>query len=345
MKRLLICVLILTLMTAVLLNPQYYINCVKNSLTSCYTTLIPSLCAFMMLSQLFCESTAGDTVASFLSPVMKKVFCLNKTETKIFLSSLIGGYPCGAKMVSNALKDNKITLSSATRLLKFCINPSPSYLILAVGVGLYKNKQIGAVFLLSNLISSLVMAFLTRRKTMQKEAQTHSLSFSQTLVKSINDGTNAMVSICGFTLFFSVIMAFLKGIGLFNVNQTLSALISLSLDVVTGINNTYQTSTFLSGIAISFGGMSVIFQCMTMLKEQKIKFLKIIPSRILHSVLTGLISYFIIKISDFPIETMTHLKPALSIHSTELSMIFVATCIVFLVSLKRSEYNEKTFRK
>ncbi len=345
MKKIFISVFILTLMSAILLNPQYYINNIKTSLVTCYTTLIPSLCVFMMLSQLFCESTAGNTVAALLAPITKKLFHLNKTETKIFLMSLVGGYPCGAKMISNSLKNGQITLATAQRLLIFSINPSPSYVILAVGMGLYKNKQIGTVFFLANLISTLLLALLTRPKKTQKEIPVTPLDFSQALVKSISDGTNSMLVICGFTLFFSTLMAFLSQIGLFKLNSFLTALLSLSLDVVTGVNNTYQISTFLSGVAISFGGLSVIFQCMTMLKGEKINFFKIIPFRILHSVLTGLVSYFIIKIKDFPIQTMITLKPAVSTQPEILSIIFVVTCLVFLVSLKRSECNEKTFRK
>lgn len=345
MKKIFICVLILSLMTAMLLNPQYYINSIKSSLVTCYTTLIPSLSVFMMLSELFCESSAGNTFISLLTPITKKLFRLNKSETKILLMSLVGGYPCGAKMISNALKNGKITLAAAQRLLVISINPSPSYVILAVGIGLYNNKEIGVIFFLSNLISTLLFAFLTRPKEVEKETFATPLVFSEALVKSITDGTNAMLVICGFTLFFSCIMAFLSQIGLFNLNPILTALLSLYLDVVTGVNNTFRISTFLSGVAISFGGLSVIFQCMSMLKGEKINFLKIIPFRISHSLLTGLVSYFIIKIRDFPIETMTTLKPTLSMQPKSLSIVFVVTCLVFLVSLKRGECNEKTFRK
>ncbi len=345
MKKTVLTLSLLILMLAILFNPTLYITTLKTTLSTCYTTLIPSLVAFMMLSQLFCDSSAGNTVSLILSPITKKLFRLNKSETKIMLMSLIGGYPCGAKLISNALKKGELTPDSATRLLKFSINPSPSYIILAVGVGLYKNKEIGVIFFFSNLIVTFLLAFLTRPKHLKKDSNITPLPLSQALVKSVSDSTFSMLIICGFAIFFSLIMAFLKDLGIFNIHPILTALISISLDVVTGVNNTFNVSFFLTAVAISFGGISVICQCMAMLNGQKINFLKIIPFRILHSLLTGLVSYFIIKIKDFPIETMTTLKPTLSSDSPALSVVFVFSCVLFLVSLKRSNNHEKTFRK
>lgn len=345
MKKITLALALAVLMSHILLTPSAYIDALKTALVNCYTTLIPSLIPFMMLSQLFCDSSAGNTVSAFLSPITRKLFRLNKSETKITLMSLIGGYPCGAKLISNALDKNELTLNSATRLLKFSVNPSPSYMILAVGVGLYQNKEIGFIFFFSNLIATLLLAFITRPKSAQKQTETPPLPLSQSLVKSVCDSTNAMLLICGFTLFFSLVLQFFKNLGLFKIHPILTALISLSLDVVTGVNNTCKISFFLTAVAISFGGISVIFQCMAMLKGQKINFLKIIPFRILHSLLTGVISYFIIKIKDFPIETVATLKPTLSTQPPIMSLVFVFTCVLFLVSLKRSSKDEKTFRQ
>ncbi len=337
---------LIILMTAVLITPMPYIESVKLTLQNCYTTLIPSLYIFMCLSQIFCETSAGNTVSAIISHLTKKLFRLNKNETKIMLLSLLGGYPCGAKLIANSLKNGEIKQDSATRLLKFCVNPSPSYMILAVGSGIYQNTEIGMVFFLSNTAVSLLTALLTRPKSTVKETKTHQLPLSQSLVKSVSDSTNAMLLICGFSLFFTVVITFLKSVGLFLINRYLTAIIASSLDVVTGVGITSRISFFLTAAAISFGGISVVFQCMAMLKDTNLNFLKIIPTRILTSLLTGMISYFIIRIKDFPIETITTLKPSISAQTPTLSLLFVLTCAMFLVSIKRSNGNyEKTFRK
>ncbi len=346
MKKLLLTLSLTALMSAILLNPAIYITSVKSALNNCYATLIPSLFVFMLLSQLFCDSAAGTAAVKLILPLTRKLFKMNVTETKITLLSFLGGYPCGAKLISNALKNSQLSEKSATRLLRFCVNPSPSYLILALGTSLYQNKEIGVIILTSNITVSLLTALITRPKTVSSETKYPQISFSQTLIKSTSDSTNAMLLICAFSLLFSVIITFLNQIGLFKINRYLTALISLSLDVVTGVNQSYSASFFLTATAVSFGGVSVILQCMAILKDTNINFIKIIPSRILTSLLTGLVSCFIIRIRDFPIETMTTLKPELSTSNPMLSVFFIITSLMFVVSLKRRGYNDqKTFWK
>ena len=95
-----------------LINPTASKNGITNGLLLCGNVIIPSLFPFTVFSQLayntLCEVNSKRTDFAFL-----KVFRLNFSGFLILLMSLIGGYPVGAKLISKAYDNGKISRHNA----------------------------------------------------------------------------------------------------------------------------------------------------------------------------------------------------------------------------------------
>lgn len=332
-----LCILTLVLLINVISNPQIYIQSVKDALLKCYTTLIPSLMTFMTISGFMFESGVGDTLTSLFYPLFKKVFHLNRVSAKIFLTSIIGGYPSGSKLIDNALKNGQISIQIANALMCYCINASPSYVIVAIGIGVFKNFSLGLTLYFSHLFSTIVFAFLFRPKNIEPDVSFSPLSVGSAFIKAVSQSVSAMLTICGFFLTLSPIITL---IDLKISHTTLKTALFLAFDTVTAV---YHTATLngdlavvLTALSISLGGASILFQCMGMLEGQKLNFKKIILSRISHSLLTAGVSYFIIRVRDVNFSTTIEYA-SLTQHSFLLCVAFVFCCVCFLFCIGRNK--------
>lgn len=335
LNKTVVTVLVVLMCITALLNGKEFSNSLKTALEKCYSTLIPSLMTFMTLSILVCESVAGDTISKILTPVFNPIFRVNSNCTKIILMSFIGGYPSGAKMVNNALEKGEIDTNTANTLLCYCINPSPAYVILAVGIGIFNSTAVGVVIYLSHITVAMLLAFLLRPKTPLKNTFNPPTPFSSALVKAVLDSTHAMVNICGFFLTFSPLTQTVCS--LFK-NTALKTILSMLLDTTTAVYVTSQLTAplnlTLTAFCVSLGGVSIWFQCMAMLNGKNINFKKIILFRFLHSLLTAALTYFIIRIREIPYIFPTSTFKV-STNNLWLSLCLVGCCVFFLFSLGR----------
>lgn len=63
----------------------------------------------------------------------------------MILLSLIGGYPVGAKMLAAKSAAGAAGSRTAERLLCFCVNCSPAFLIAGVGIPYFHSVEVGCV--------------------------------------------------------------------------------------------------------------------------------------------------------------------------------------------------------
>lgn len=79
---------------------------IHNGLLLCINAVVPSLFVFMILSNIIINSSAKNIITI---PFLKKPLRLSKTELSIFILSLIGGYPIGARLLANEIDANRIS--------------------------------------------------------------------------------------------------------------------------------------------------------------------------------------------------------------------------------------------
>jgi hypothetical protein len=130
--------------------------------------------------------------------------------------SFIGGYPMGARMVSEMLDKNQISKRVGERLIYFCVNAGPAFVVTAIGHVMWNDRTIGLIFLISHIMGSILIGFLlnvfSRDRSFNREEKTLDvrLDYSSAFVKSVSDAVQVIIGICAFVVTFSVIITVFK---------------------------------------------------------------------------------------------------------------------------------------
>ena len=96
------------------------ISSIINGITSCLTIIIPALFSFMVLSTFLLESGLYRILSIPFYPLSKYVFRIEPSLFSIFILSQIGGYPIGAKLISELVISGRITKEEADKMLCYC---------------------------------------------------------------------------------------------------------------------------------------------------------------------------------------------------------------------------------
>lgn len=313
---------------------------VTKGLYSCAYVLIPSLFPFMVLSGVLNESKAAAGFQKILSPVVTHLFHLPAHTACAVFMGFIGGYPVGAKTIAELLDQNRIDEKTAGRMLCFCVNAGPSFLITAVGAGMLGNIKTGVLLLgcqwLSAILIGIFLGLLHRKEPFKNDSsQQDPLPFSGALVKGVQSGISGMLSVIAYVLIFSALIELL--FSYLSANSQAGLYISGILEVTTGCIHVADGSRNLILIAffISFSGLSIICQAMSFFKGKKIPYFPFYLSRLIHGELTAL--FMKVGIGLFPqtasayASTAAHLAPQLS-GSPTVAILLTILCGVFLFS-------------
>ena len=116
---------------------------VKAGITLCLETVIPSLFAFMVLSDFL---AAGRGTGWIFAPFkwMARVYHLPDAAAAALALGLVGGYPVGARMAAGLKREGRLDGREASALLCTAYGPSPTFLA-GIGAMVFGNRKIGLV--------------------------------------------------------------------------------------------------------------------------------------------------------------------------------------------------------
>ena len=200
--------------TAALLHwPQESMEAVREGLNLCGNVILPSLFPFFVLSALIVELGLSQYLGKLLEPVMRPLFRLNGSCACALAMGFIGGYPVGARTAINLYQNGQCTKTEAERLLAFCNNSGPAFILGVVGAGVFGSSQVGLVLYFTHVCSSLLVGLIFRfykfseppsRKT--GTWSFHAAPFAPAFTQSITGALAATLNICAFILFFTVVL-------------------------------------------------------------------------------------------------------------------------------------------
>ncbi len=256
--------------------------------------IIPSLFPFTVCVLLILKSQISIK-NKILNNLSFKLFGFNFDIFIIFVLSLIGGYPIGAKLIGELYAQDVINKKAANIMLIYCVNAGPAFILSAVGVGMFSSYKIGIILLLSHIISSIIMAVILSAKLKKikfyPKKQTNTMTFSQIFVSSVSDATASMLQICSLIIIFSAFNSFLE---YFFKNHTIINKLTYFIEVTSGISKT-NNILFVSFL-LGFSGISIWFQIFSVTKDIKINYTCFIIGRFLHGTTSYILTYILLKI-------------------------------------------------
>lgn len=333
--------------------PEDMITAAKTGLTLWWQIILPSLFPFMILSNLIVKTALPQLFSKFLSPPMQFIFRLPGISAIALFLGLVGGYPIGAKVTADLRNNNAISKEVANSLIKFTNNSGPLFITGAIGLGLYNNKKIGILLLLTHYISAILVGFLLRPSKVETNTNIDinfdivSLSkLGSTLSNAIKDAIISIVIVGGFIVLFSIVLTVLLNSGFIaflssfifpgiDKNVTYS-IISGLLEVTNGINILSTTALplkeklMLTSILVGFGGFSIHAQTLSVIAKTDIKISSYLIGKILHGIIAGALTYLALIYTNFSEILITPVFNGIEYNSYGFNMIFSVITGIFI---------------
>lgn len=279
---------------------------IRNGIDISINLLIPSMFLFIIISNFILASELKKIIALPFEFLTKKLFKLNSYQTAIFILSLIGGYPVGAKLLANSVKSELISPKKASIMLSYCVNCGPAFLISGIGGLILGNPQLGVFMYIAQVLACVVTGiissfFMTKLKEdAPLPSQQNKIPISTLLIASVNDAIKAMGIICGFVLFFCALSPIL--LKLFG-NYVDIVILNGILEVTAGCNLVTTKSPLqailLASSFVALGGVCVMLQIFAMLVNTGVTmkyFLLLKPIYI--SIMVGITYVFLLVFPD-----------------------------------------------
>ncbi|MBR7131896.1 MAG: hypothetical protein IKD04_00015 [Clostridia bacterium] len=326
----------------ILANPQVCKNGVISGILLCGRVIIPSLFPFTFCLLFIMRSGILEGLSP-LAPVTERLFGLSPQGFGILLFSLVGGYPVGAKLLNEAVRQERLSPKRAGQLLNCCVNAGPAFIVAAVGSGILHSRKAGYILLGSHITASLVICialrFFQNEKEEMKGAAASVTGAADSFVLSASEAAASVMNICTFVILFSATGAYLLHLSqAFPFFKTVAALAEVTVGV-TGTGNIYFIS-FLLG----FAGLSVWCQILSVATAFKIKLLPFVLFRLLHGVLSVGLTFILIKLFGLSLEALSNNRSfslRLMYSTPALSVSIVMMCLIFLISLSKRKFAGK----
>lgn len=291
MKNRLALVVCLCAFAALALCSGQVIESCRYAVELCLTLILPSLFPFFVLSVLLNRLGLPGYLGRLLTPLASRIYGITGAGASALLMGLTGGYPLGAAYIADMERCGAITAREGERLLGFCNNSGPAFIIGAVGAGAFGSGKAGFLLYLCHVLSALLTGLFLRQKDYCPEIpplQLDSVYISQALPEAVKQAMGALLNVCGFVMCFTVVVGMLDAGGAFSLLcGHLAAAFGLELQFVhaalTGVLELGSAAGALRGLAptplnmalaagiLGWGGISVHFQTLAVLAGSKIK--------------------------------------------------------------------------
>lgn len=292
-----------------LLFPQETSQAVREGLTLCTDTLLPSLFPFFVLSSLAVKTGLAQLLGRALEPVMQPMFHLPGACSAALVLGFLGGYPTGAKTAAALYRDGLCTRQEAQRLLGFCNNCGPAFLIGAVGCGLFGDLRYGLLLMLVHGSAALLTGLLLNRKAtahsrnQAKNSVNENISPPAAFVESVTESFQALLNLFAFVLCFSAVIrliqlsgipALLSGL-LFpflsgeNGETLLLGLLEMTCGVTQLGSGPLPERLILASVLLGWGGLSVHCQVLSLLQGTDLSPVPYLKGKALHGSLSALL--------------------------------------------------------
>ena len=322
---------------ALLIWPQAVAGGVSRGLSICGTVIIPSLFPFLVLAGFLVRSGVSAALGRRLERPTRFLFGLPGCCAAGILVAFVGGYPAGGIAAGELLERGYITRSEGKRMLRFCVNAGPAFIISAVGAGMLGSVRAGAVLFAAHILAALLMGlggriWDGRSKEADREEELPAgpkrLPTAAAFVESVNGACRSLLYMCGFVVLFAAILALCDASGFTALIQqalalpfrlvgadadALNCLFPCLLEVSCGAveaSGAGGLAPLLLGMALGWGGLSVHCQLAANLHAYKVMDRGFFAARAVHAALGGLLTILLFRIVPMPLESFSPLTDA-----------------------------------
>ena len=275
--------------------------------------VFPSLFPFFVLSELLINYGFIELLGELFKPIMNKLFKVKGVGAFAIIMSIISGFPSSAKYIKELFKKNLIDENEATKILTFTHFSNPLFILGTISLLFLNNKEVGLLILICHYIGNFIIGIMFRNYYPSKE-ETKKISLKNTLIEisdkriknnksfgeiitnALLNSINTLILILGVITMFLVITTIIDNN--ININSFHQSILNGFFEMTQGLKYVsleeipLKLKSTISVMIISFGGLSVHMQIISILSDTKIKYFPFLTARIIHTVISSLLLFF-----------------------------------------------------
>ena len=237
-KKILIYLFAVGAVVLLIKNASSAIRYASDAIDLCLEMIVPTLFPFVICSGILIYSGFCELLAKAFQFCMYPLFRISPVGSSAFILGIVSGYPLGAVTAGELYANNYISKTEAERLLAFCNNSGPLFILGSVGIAIYSNIKYGIALYVAHILAALTVGILFRFYGRNKHTApptrmtTPERSMGEIFDIALQNSIRNILTVCGAVLFFSVISRLFLNI--LPVGGVTSALVSGLLEFVTG---------------------------------------------------------------------------------------------------------------
>ena len=286
------------------ISPSLYISQTLNGISAWAFNVLPSVLPFIFFVKILTSLGSLDKFSRVFEKPCKFLFKTSSSSALVFLTSIISGYPVGAKMTAELYENGKISKSDAFKMCSFCSTSGPMFIIGAVGSIMLKNHILGIIIFICHILGALLNGLLYRNMKAkddnylisEKNEEKNKIDISSVVL----DSAISMIIVGTIIAIFFVVITSLSPI--FNLfPPQIASVFEGMVEITKGcidIANVYKGVWAIVPVTfvISFGGLSTILQSVSMLSRLKMPVKLFILQKITHALLSTIIALLFVFI-------------------------------------------------
>lgn len=283
----------------ILTNPGICLSYALHGLTIWYQKMVPSLLPFMILSSMMISMNLSETCSMLIHPITNMVLRCRKNVSYAILIGFLCGFPMGAKVTVQLLKENKISLPEARYLLAFCNNLGPVYMLsFLIPVLNLSNKKL-ILFGMYGLpfLYGIILRYTYYRKSFDPNdmvCEHRKLHMCNKLLDSLDDSIQNSISaismLCGYMILFNML-----NILPYFIFHKKAGIWAPLLEITGGILLNDHMPALWILIILPFGGLSCIAQTNSIIKESPLSLKEYLIHKSILTAITTLYYMIVMK--------------------------------------------------
>lgn len=313
MNKVLSTAVILYLLAGLVLMPKMCMGAATNCLQLCISVIIPSLFPFFVCSKMLISNGFAEIIGKPLRKVMRPLFNVPDCGAFAFIIGILSGCPVGARVVCDLYARNLCTRAEAQRMLCFCNNCGPVFIMGSAAAGMLGVSELGGLLYVSHFVSALVvgmiMSFYKRKEKNRVESLPHQSSAGGGFAQAVAESVSLTGYVCGFVIFFGVAVAILQQSGIVETavyyikeKTVLKGVLYGMIEMTNGVaqlGGGAVTEFVLCGASfvMGFGGLSIILQVWGIVSEYGFSLPIFVGAKFLQGIVSALVTYVLLGYS------------------------------------------------
>ncbi|MBQ3426820.1 MAG: hypothetical protein IJH37_06710 [Clostridia bacterium] len=342
MKKRLFYIFVLFLIAISLIYSDAVINYARKSIDMCMEIIIPTLFPFFVCSGLLIYSGFCSSLARAAAPVMRPIFNVAPSGSAAFVLGIISGFPLGAMTAADLYRCGSISKSEAERLMAFCNNSGPLFIIGTVGTSVYGRPSFGIILYIIHIISSILVGMIfsqygkDRHNSPHIKLVTNDMPLAEVFRSALSNASKNILTVCFSIIFFSTLSC--AALDLLPVPPLPHAIISGIFEFSTGVldistlDHSLYIKLVLTSLIVGFSGVCVHIQVMAVTAGAGLDLKPYIFGKLLHGGIAAGITAALLRLYPSVIQAFSQNASPLAGAFSVIPLLLASACAALMLA-------------